>query len=112
MVLSLAALSIVTKSGLASVYNSGVHGFTETLYAYDSQGNNNGSAFAGFGLTNFSADLGTVAMVLGRFVPMFAAANATQTHHKTTGVPRWYTWRPTAVTLRPGTTRDRLGTVS
>ena len=49
MVLALAALSIVTKSGLASVYNSGVHGFTETLYAYDSQGNNNGSAFAGFG---------------------------------------------------------------
>jgi potassium-transporting ATPase potassium-binding subunit len=73
MVLTLAALSIVTKSGLASVYNSGVHGFTETLYAYDSQGNNNGSAFAGFGLTNFSADLGTIAMLLGRFVPMFAA---------------------------------------
>ena len=38
MVLTLAALSIVTKSGLASIYNSGVHGFTETLYAYDSQG--------------------------------------------------------------------------
>src|SRR5207237_4571797 len=48
MVLTLAALSIVTKSGLASVFNSGVHGFTETLYAYDSQSNNNGSAFAGF----------------------------------------------------------------
>jgi potassium-transporting ATPase potassium-binding subunit len=73
MVLTLAALSIVTKSGLASIYNSGVHGFTETLYAYDSQSNNNGSAFAGFGLTNFSADLGTIAMLLGRFVPMFAA---------------------------------------
>ncbi len=73
MVLTLAALSIVTKSGLASVYNSGVHGFTETLYAYDSQGNNNGSAFAGFGLTNFSADFGAIAMFLGRFVPMFAA---------------------------------------
>jgi K+-transporting ATPase ATPase A chain len=73
MVLTLAAISIVTKSGLASVYNSGVHGFTETLYAYDSQSNNNGSAFAGFGLTNFSADFGTVAMLLGRFVPMFAA---------------------------------------
>jgi potassium-transporting ATPase potassium-binding subunit len=73
MVLMLAALSIVTKSGLASVYNSGVHGFTETLYAYDSQGNNNGSAFAGFGLTNFSADFGTIAMLLGRFVPLFAA---------------------------------------
>ena len=62
-----------TKSGLASIFNTGVHGFTETLYAYDSQGNNNGSAFAGFGLTNFSADLGTIAMLLGRFVPMFAA---------------------------------------
>jgi potassium-transporting ATPase potassium-binding subunit len=73
MVLALAALSIVTKSGLASIFNSGVHGFTETLYAYDSQGNNNGSAFAGIGLTNFSADLGTIAMLLGRFVPLFAA---------------------------------------
>ena len=73
MVLVLAALSIATKSGLASIFNSGVHGFTETLYAYDSQGNNNGSAFAGFGLTNFSADFGTIAMLLGRFVPMFAA---------------------------------------
>jgi len=73
MVLALAALSIATRSGLASVFNSGVHGFTETLYAYDSQGNNNGSAFAGFGLTNFSADFGAVAMLLGRFVPMFAA---------------------------------------
>jgi K+-transporting ATPase ATPase A chain len=73
MVLSLAALSIVTKSGLASIYNSGVHGFTETLYAYDSQSNNNGSAFAGFGLTNVSSYFGTIAMLLGRFVPMFAA---------------------------------------
>jgi K+-transporting ATPase ATPase A chain len=73
MVLALAAISIATKSGLASIYNSGVHGFTETLYAYDSEGNNNGSAFAGFGLTNFSADLGTIAMLLGRFVPMLAA---------------------------------------
>jgi K+-transporting ATPase ATPase A chain len=73
MVLTLTAISIVTKSGLASIYNSGVHGFTETLYAYTSQANNNGSAFAGFGLTNFSADFGTVAMLLGRFVPMFAA---------------------------------------
>jgi potassium-transporting ATPase potassium-binding subunit len=73
MVLTLTALAIVTKSGLASVYNSGVHGFTETLYAYDSQGNNNGSAFAGYGATNFSAELGSVAMYLGRFVPMLAA---------------------------------------
>ena len=43
---------------------------------------------------------------------MFAAANASQTHHKTTGVPRRYTSRPTAGAPRPGTTRDWLGTVS
>jgi len=73
MVLAMTALSIVTRSGLASIYNHGVHGFTETLYAYDSQGNNNGSAFAGFELTSFSAYLGAIAMLLGRFVPMFAA---------------------------------------
>ena len=51
----------------------GAHGFTETLYAYTSQANNNGSAFAGYGATTFSAYLGTVAMLLGRFVPMIAA---------------------------------------
>jgi K+-transporting ATPase ATPase A chain len=73
MVLVLTAISIATPSGLASIFNHGVHGFTETLYAYDSQSNNNGSAFAGFGLTNFSADLGAIAMLLGRFVPLFAA---------------------------------------
>jgi K+-transporting ATPase ATPase A chain len=73
MVLAATAISIATNSGLASIFNSGVHGFTETLYAYDSQGNNNGSGFAGFGLNDFSADLGAISMVLGRFVPMFAA---------------------------------------
>jgi len=72
MVLVLTAISISTKLGLASVFNPGAHGFTETLYAYDSQGNNNGSAFAGFGLTNFSAYLGAIAMLLGRFVPLIA----------------------------------------
>jgi K+-transporting ATPase ATPase A chain len=73
MVLALTALSIVTKSGLASVFNPGAHGFTEALYAYTSQSNNNGSAFAGYGATNFSAELGAVAMYLGRFAPLLAA---------------------------------------
>jgi K+-transporting ATPase ATPase A chain len=73
MVLVMTAVAIVTKSGLASVYNHGVHGFTETLYAYDSQANNNGSAFAGYGATSFSATFGTVAMLFGRFVPLLAA---------------------------------------
>ncbi|MGZ4360110.1 MAG: potassium-transporting ATPase subunit KdpA [Gaiellaceae bacterium] len=106
MVLTLAALSIVTKSGLASVYNGGVHGFTETLYAYDSQGNNNGSAFAGFGLTNFSAYFGAIAMLLGRFVPMFAALAlggalaSKQTHPFSAGTFR--TDGPTFVVLLVG----------
>jgi K+-transporting ATPase ATPase A chain len=73
MVLVMAAVAILTKSGLASVYNHGVHGFTETLYAYDSQGNNNGSAFAGYGATSFSTTFGTVALYFGRFVPLLAA---------------------------------------
>ena len=73
LALALTALAIVTKSGLASVFNPGAHGFTEALYAYTSQTNNNGSAFAGYGATNFSAELGAVAMYLGRFVPLLAA---------------------------------------
>jgi K+-transporting ATPase ATPase A chain len=75
MVLVLTAIAIVTNRGLASIYNHELpaHGFSETLYAYDSQSNNNGSAFAGYGATNFSAELGTVGLYLGRFVPLIAA---------------------------------------
>jgi K+-transporting ATPase ATPase A chain len=73
MGLALTAISVVTKSGLASIYNPGAHGFTEALYAYTSQSNNNGSAFAGYGATSFSAEVGAVAMYLGRFVPLIAA---------------------------------------
>ena len=62
-------------------------GFSETLYAYGSQGNNNGSAFAGytgfvqpnapgndgaFGIT-FADLAGGFAMLFARFVPLLAA---------------------------------------
>ena len=73
MVLVMTAAAIATKAGIASIFNPGAHGFTETLYAYTSQSNNNGSAFAGYGATSFSASLGAVAMILGRFVPLLAA---------------------------------------
>jgi K+-transporting ATPase ATPase A chain len=46
-VLGLTALASVTAAGKASVLNPGPHGFSEILYAFSSQGNNNGSAFAG-----------------------------------------------------------------
>ena len=72
MALVLTAIAIVTPAGLASVYNSGAHGFTEALYAYTSQSNNNGSAFAGYGATTFSTTLGGIAMLFGRFVPLLA----------------------------------------
>jgi K+-transporting ATPase ATPase A chain len=73
MVLITAGVSVVTKVGLASIFNPGAHGFTEALYAYTSQSNNNGSAFAGYGATNFSAEFGTVCLYLGRWVPLIAA---------------------------------------
>jgi len=73
MVLTMTAVAVVTKSGLASIYNPGAHGFTEALYAYTSQSNNNGSAFAGYGATSFSASFGTVALMVGRFAPLIAA---------------------------------------
>ena len=73
MALILTAISVVTDSGLASIFNPGAHGFTEALYAYTSQSNNNGSAFAGYGATSFSAYMGTIALYFGRFVPLIAA---------------------------------------
>ena len=73
MVLVMTAVAVTTGAGLASIFNQGVHGFTEALYAYDSQANNNGSAFAGYGATEFSTLLGSVALWLGRFAPLVAA---------------------------------------
>ena len=85
--LAATALAVATKYGAPSIYNSGPQGFSETLYAYTSQTNNNGSAFAGFtgfvqpnapgnvgafGIT-FADLLGGVAMLVGRFVPLLAA---------------------------------------
>ena len=87
LVLVFTSLGVATEYGQKSIFNSGPQGFSETLYAYVSQTNNNGSAFAGFtgylqpnapgnegafGIS-FSNLLGGVAMLLGRFLPMVAA---------------------------------------
>ncbi len=72
-VLVLTAIAISTDRGLASIFNPGAHGFSEALYAYDSQANNNGSAFAGYGATEFSTLVGSIALWLGRFAPLIAA---------------------------------------
>jgi potassium-transporting ATPase potassium-binding subunit len=78
-----ASLATATKYGSPSIYAQGPQGFSETLYAYASQANNNGSAFAGYtgyyqpevgnvgahGIT-FADLLGGLTMVFARFVPI------------------------------------------
>jgi K+-transporting ATPase ATPase A chain len=73
VVLILTAIAMSTHAGKASIFNAGPHGFTEAFYAYTSQTNNNGSAFAGYGALHFSTMLGAFAMLMGRFVPLLAA---------------------------------------
>jgi potassium-transporting ATPase potassium-binding subunit len=80
-------VAIASPHGTESIYNPGPQGFSETLYAYTSQPNNNGSAFAGYtgfvqpnapgnagsyGLT-FADIVGGLSMLFARFVPLLSA---------------------------------------
>ncbi|MES1245681.1 MAG: potassium-transporting ATPase subunit KdpA [Acidobacteriota bacterium] len=80
VVLILTAVAIVVEPGLRTLANPGAHGFSEVLYAFTSQGNNNGSAFAGLGANNpFYNTAGGVAMFLSRFwlaIPTLAIAGS------------------------------------
>src|SRR5271155_201694 len=49
IILTFSAIAIGTKWGQSAIFNPGPHGLTEIVYAYASQANNNGSAFAGLG---------------------------------------------------------------
>ncbi len=83
IVLLFTGLALATKYGAPSISASGPQGFSETLYAYLSQANNNGSAFAGYtgyfqpepgnlgahGIT-FADLMGGLAMLFGRYVPI------------------------------------------
>jgi K+-transporting ATPase ATPase A chain len=72
--LAFTAIAVVTPSGLAGPLNTGPHGFSEILYAYLSQGNNNGSAFAGLTASSpYYTVTGGIAMLVARFVPLIAA---------------------------------------
>ncbi|WP_123507522.1 potassium-transporting ATPase subunit KdpA [Frondihabitans sp. PhB188] len=54
-----------------SIFNPGLHGVTEVLYAYTSAANNNGSAFAGLTANTDWMNISlAVVMLLGRFVPI------------------------------------------
>jgi len=80
VVLGFTALAVATDAGRAAIQEPGVHGFSEVLYAYASQGNNNGSAFAGLGANNpFYNVTGGVAMLIARFwlmIPTLALAGS------------------------------------
>jgi K+-transporting ATPase ATPase A chain len=77
-VLILTGIAVAIHAGRVGPTNAGPHGFTEILYAFTSQTNNNGSAFAGLmGNTAFYNVAGSIAMLLGRFaiiVPTLALA--------------------------------------
>ena len=84
--LVLTAISVVTHGGLVSLYNTGAHGFSEALYAYTSQSNNNGSAFAGYGGKTFSEQLGSVAHA--------ASAASRRCWRRSRSAARWRPRRP------------------
>jgi K+-transporting ATPase ATPase A chain len=80
VVLLLTAVAVVTEPGTKTIFNPGAHGFSEVLYAFTSQGNNNGSAFAGLGANNpFYNTTGGLAMFFARFwlaIPTLAIAGS------------------------------------
>ena len=79
-VLGLTAVAVSVNAGQSSVFNTGPHGFSEVLYAFTSQGNNNGSAFAGLSAnTPFYNVTGALAMLISRFwlaIPTLALAGS------------------------------------
>src|SRR5450755_926025 len=91
MALFCTAMAVASKSGRVSIFSPGrPQGFSETFYAYLSQANNNGSAFAGYtgylqpsagnlgahGIT-FADLLGGFDMLVARYLPiLFALAVA------------------------------------
>ncbi|HBY98751.1 MAG TPA: potassium-transporting ATPase subunit KdpA [Chloroflexi bacterium] len=79
-VLIFTALALMTKSGRAAIQDVGPHGFSEVLYAFSSQGNNNGSAFAGLEANTPLYNLtGGLAMLFARYwlaIPTLAIAGS------------------------------------
>jgi K+-transporting ATPase ATPase A chain len=74
LVLAVTAVGVVIPGGLDGHLNGGPHGFSEIFYAFLSQGNNNGSAFAGYTASRpYPAIAGGLLMIAARFVPLLAA---------------------------------------
>jgi K+-transporting ATPase ATPase A chain len=80
LVLVLSGASVLLGPARDSILNPGPHGLSEVVYAFASQANNNGSAFAGLnGDTDWYNTTGALAMLAGRFlliVPVLAIAGS------------------------------------
>jgi len=80
LVLLMAAGAVLWGPARQAVYNSGVHGFSEILYACASMGNNNGSAFAGLAADQpYYNWVGGLVMLFSRFwtiIPVLAIAGS------------------------------------
>ncbi|MCB0181626.1 MAG: potassium-transporting ATPase subunit A, partial [Anaerolineae bacterium] len=80
LVLVFTALALTNDVGLSAISQAGPHGLSQVLYAYSSQGNNNGSAFAGLaGNSPYYNLTGGIVMLLARFliaVPILAIAGS------------------------------------
>lgn len=77
-VLVLTGIAVVVPSATAAVLNHGPQGFSEIFYAYISQGNGDGSAFAGLSANSAYYNVtGGIDMLLGRYgviIPALALA--------------------------------------
>jgi K+-transporting ATPase ATPase A chain len=74
------AVACILPAGAATLGNPGAHGFSEILYAFSSGANNNGSAFAGLGVSGmfYCCAIGAC-MLIGRYwviVPVLAIAGS------------------------------------
>jgi potassium-transporting ATPase potassium-binding subunit len=79
-ILGWTAIATAVPQGVASIANSGPHGFSEILYAFASATGNNGSSFVGLSTNTVFYNLVLVgAMLMGRFIyviPLLAVAGS------------------------------------
>ncbi len=88
VILTAAGLSIGTHIGQKSIFNPGPHGLTEIMYAFASEANNNGSAFAGLGTSaQWYQIMGGFVMLFGRFAPEIFALGLAGSLARQTPVP-------------------------
>lgn len=70
IILTLAAIFVLTRTGLTGITNPGPHGLTQILYAFTSGAGNNGSAFAGLQSSWWYNVAMGWDMLMGRFLMM------------------------------------------